>query len=92
MRYALILADDGRILSATFAKYAVSGGYVLVDELPEGNVADYRYVDGEYIYDPLPKEPKQEPTPSLEDRVGNLEIDSADMKEALDMILLGVTE
>ena len=30
--------------------------------------------------------------PSLEDRVGNLETDTADLAEALDMILSGVTE
>ena len=29
-------------------------GYVLVDRLPEGDIADYRYVDGEYVHDPLP--------------------------------------
>jgi hypothetical protein len=26
-----------------------------VDTLPEGNLPDYRYVDGEYVYDPLPR-------------------------------------
>lgn len=31
-------------------------------------------------------------TPSLEDRVGTLEADTADLSEALDMILSGVTE
>lgn len=31
-------------------------------------------------------------TPSLEDRVGALEADTADLSEALDMILSGVTE
>lgn len=54
MKYALYLADDGRILSVTYEKYAPANA-VLVDELPEGNVADYRYVDGEYVYDPLPE-------------------------------------
>lgn len=63
MRYALNLADDGRILSATYEKYAPADA-VLVDELPDGNVADYRYVDGEFIHDPLPEpeQPKHEPT------------------------------
>ena len=64
MRYALNLADDGRILSATFEKYA-SVDAILVDTLPEGDISDYRYVDGAYVYDPLPKpeEPEPEPTP-----------------------------
>ena len=38
-------------------------GYVLVEALPEGDVTDYRYVDGVYVYDPLPSEdPQVEPT------------------------------
>lgn len=63
MRYALNLAEDGRILSVTYEKYA-SEGMPIVDELPEGNVANYRYVDGEYIYDPIPEPepPVAEPT------------------------------
>ena len=63
MRYALNLADDGRILSVTYEKYAPAAS-VLVEELPEGNVADYLYVAGEFIYDPLPapEQPEAEPT------------------------------
>lgn len=53
MKYALNLAEDGRILSATFAKYAGPGA-VLVDELPEGNLSDYLFVGGVYVYDPIP--------------------------------------
>lgn len=49
--YALNIADDGRILSATFAKYAPENS-IIMTELPEGDWYDYRYVDGEYIYDP----------------------------------------
>ena len=52
MRYALNLAEDGRILSATYEQYAPEDA-VIVDELPEGNVSDYRYVNGEFVYDPL---------------------------------------
>lgn len=83
MKYALKLAEDGRILSATFAKYAGSDA-ALVDELPEGNVADYLYVAGEYIYDPLP-EPETPATPTQEERI-------ADLEEALALLLSGVTE
>lgn len=36
--------------------------------------------------------PASDPSLSLEDRVGTLEIDSAETKEALEMILSGVTE
>ena len=59
MKYALNLDKDGRILSATFAKYAPADA-VLVDELPDGNIADYLCVNGEYVYDPIPVEPVEE--------------------------------
>ena len=55
MKYALILANDGRILSATFSQYAPKNA-VLVDELPEGNIYDYCLVDGNYVHEPLPEE------------------------------------
>lgn len=91
MKYALNLADNGRILSVTFEKYAPKNAE-FVGELPEGNVADYLRVEGEYIYDPIPKEEVEEQGATLEDRVADLEADSTDMKEALEMILSGVTE
>ena len=27
----------------------------IVDELPNGNITDYKYIDGRYVYDSLPK-------------------------------------
>ena len=65
MKYALNLAEDGRILSVTFEKYAPEDA-VLVDELPEGNVADYRYVDGAYVHDPISVEPVEEKPSQLD--------------------------
>lgn len=62
--YALNLdSATGRILSATFPEYAAADN-VIVDALPEGDISDYLYVDGAYIYEPLPKpvEPEAEPT------------------------------
>lgn len=53
MKYALNLADDGKILSATYEQFATEAT-VLVDALPEGDISDYRYVDGQYVYDPIP--------------------------------------
>ena len=92
MRYALNLDENGRVLSATFEKYAVEN-MPLVDTLPEGDIYEYRYQNGEYIHDPLPKpeEPTEKPV-SLESRVETLEMDNVEMKEALEMILSGVTE
>ena len=65
MKYALNLAEDSRILSATYEKYAPADA-VQVDELPEGNLYEYRYVDGEYVYDPIPVEPVEEKPSQLD--------------------------
>ena len=65
MKYALNLAEDNCILSATFERFA-SGNYVIVNTLPDGNISDYRYENGEFVYDPLPVEDVDE-TPSAED-------------------------
>ena len=70
--YALKLAEDLRIEYATYPQYA-SADAVIVDTLPEGNLPDYRYVDGEYVYDPLPVPEEPEPTPTPEERIAQLE-------------------
>ena len=63
--YALNLSEDNRVLSAW---YVIEGqdytGMHVVETLPDGDVADYKYIDGVYVYEPLPKpEPMpQEPT------------------------------
>lgn len=56
MKYALNLADDNRILSACLVfENGNYDGMPLVDELPEGNIADYLYQDSQYVYAPLPE-------------------------------------
>lgn len=62
-KYALNLDEDGRILSATYEMYAAPS-MPLVEALPDGDITDYKYINNEYVYDPLPKpEPElQEPT------------------------------
>lgn len=59
MKYALNLNEDNRILSVTYDQYAPES-QPRVDTLPSGNVSDYLYVNGEYVYDPIsaPPEPK----------------------------------
>lgn len=60
MRFALHLAEDGRVLSVTYEAYAPVGA-VIVDGVPQGDTSDYRYENGEFVYDPLP-ETEQMPT------------------------------
>ena len=71
MIYALNLDENGRILSVTFDQYAPSS-QPRVDTLPEGDVSDYLYVDGGYVYDPLPKPPEPEPQPTADEILDTL--------------------
>ena len=61
--YALNLAEDGRVLSITKDEYGAEG-QPRVTEFPDDDVSDYKYVDGEFIYDPLPAPPEPEPEPT----------------------------
>lgn len=58
MNYALNISEDGRILSVTFAKFATDD-MVLVEQIPEGNVSDYLYENGKYVYSPVSDSEKQ---------------------------------
>lgn len=87
--YALNLdKETGRILSVCVV--LPNGNYdgmPIVETKPEGDVTDYLYIDGEYIYDPLP-EPEQPEAPTeadYESRIAALEEELAATK-----ILLGV--
>lgn len=70
--YALNLAEDGRVLSATEDQYGAEG-QPRVETLPSGetpeenDISNYRYVDGEYIYDPLPQPEPPEPVETTDD-------------------------
>ena len=83
-KYALTVQEDGRILTATFPEFA-SQDATFVDELPEGDITNYRLVAGKYVYDPILIEVEVEKEPSLEEQV-------AELREALDLLLSGATE
>ena len=53
MIYALNLNEENRVLSVTFDKYAPED-HPRVEELPEGNILDYKYEKGEFVYEPKP--------------------------------------
>lgn len=74
--YVLNLDFDNRILSVTFDEYAPEE-QPRVETLPEGDVSDYKYVDGEFVYEPLPKPEPPEPMPTLEERTAQNEADIA---------------
>lgn len=61
--YGLILDKDGRISSVGIYPQGFPDDVVVVDTLPDGDFNDYLYVNGQYVYDPLPvKEEVVEPT------------------------------
>lgn len=70
MKYALNLGVDGRVLSATYPKYAPADA-VQVEELPEGNLFEYVYRDGAFVHEPLPKQ-EQETQPTTDDVLNTL--------------------
>lgn len=60
--YVLNLAENNRILSAwDIIEGQDYTGMPTVDTLPDGDVSEYKYIDGEYVHDPLPVEPEAEP-------------------------------
>jgi hypothetical protein len=52
--YALSLDDNNRILSVCVALPTTPEDMPRVEALPESDVTDYLYINGEYIHDPLP--------------------------------------
>ena len=64
--YALNLDKDGRILSACICLEGFEYTNI-VDALPDGNISNYKYIGGEYVYDPLPKPEPQPEEPTTDD-------------------------
>ena len=65
--YSLNLDTDNRILSACVCleRFEYTN---IVDTLPDGEMLDYKYIDGEYVYDPLP-EPEPQPVEPTADEI-----------------------
>lgn len=84
VRHGLILDEDNRIVSALPQRYAQKDA-IIADKLPDGNLHDYLYIDGEYVYDPKPIPPAPDPQPTQEERIAELE---EELKAA--KILLGL--
>lgn len=88
MKYNIVF-QDGRPVVVAGEKHPQEGGVLL--DVPEDftvqRAEDWRLEDGALVYDPLPRveTPETEPDPTLEDRM-------AEMEEALDLLLTGVTE
>lgn len=70
--YAINLDKDSRILRATMQGYADSDS-IIVESLPDGNITDYKYIDGEYVHDPLPEPELPTEPESIEKKVERVE-------------------
>ena len=80
----LKIEEDGHVVSAAWYRVPPNGAVMVPrSALPEGDVTQYRYVNGEFVHDPLPEpEPTQEPqTP--EERIAALEQLAAEQDAAL---------
>ena len=69
--YSLNLDKDGRILSACVCLEGFEYENV-VDTLPDGSISDYKYINGEYVYDPLPEPEPQPEEPTIDDALDAL--------------------
>lgn len=84
--YALSLDNQSRILSACIVLPSTPETMPRVDKLPDGEISDYLYRGGEYVYDPIPKptptpDPAQELT--LEERINDLEIAICEIMDSM---------
>ncbi len=87
--YALKLDADKQILSVCECIEGMQYE-IIVETFPNGkgvDITDYRYIDGEYIYNPKPKPDSLEST-AEEDTLSML----VDHEERLLMLELGITE
>ena len=65
--YSLNLDAENRILSACVCLDGFEYENI-VDALPEGDISDYKYIGGEFVYDPLP-EPEPQPEEPTSDEI-----------------------
>lgn len=80
----LNLGEGGRVLSASVCRDDAQGALIMPRyALPEGDISQYRYVDGAFVHDPLP-DPEPEPEPMTpEERIAALEQLAAEQDAAL---------
>lgn len=64
--YSLNLAEDNRILSVCECIDDMEYN-IVVDSFPDGDITEYKYINGEYVHDPEPKPDPPEPEPTAEE-------------------------
>lgn len=87
-KYALNLGENGRILSVCNCLEGQTYENI-VDSFPDGDVSEYRYVDGEFIHAPDPTPDPPEPEPTVEEDTLSMLVDH---EERIIDLELGLTE
>lgn len=59
MNYALNISETNAVLSATYAEFAWEG-CVIVDHLPDGDITDYDFINGDYVLNEERKKARDE--------------------------------
>ena len=88
IHYAISLDETNRITSYTFEQNADDKA-IIVDMLPDGKVVDYKYIKGEYVYDPLPTLEPHPTEPTVEEDTLSMLVDH---EERIINLELGLTE
>lgn len=86
--YALNLGEDNRVLSVCPCIDGQTYDNV-VESFPDGDVSEYRYENGEFIHDPLPKPEPQPTEPTVEEDTLSMLVDH---EERIINLELGLTE
>lgn len=68
MKYALNISETNAVLSATYEQYAWEG-CVIVDHLPDGDITDYDFINGEYVLNEERKAEREAQMEALENEV-----------------------
>ena len=87
-KYALNLGEAGRVLSVCVCLPGQTYE-ITVDTFPDGDVSEFRYVDSEFIHDPLPVPAPEPAEPTAEEDALAMIVDH---ECRLTLLELGVTE
>ena len=69
----IYLDNDNRVQGYNPNNMDGNTGWVFASEAPPEDFTNYLYVDGEYVYDPLPEPEQPAPAPTDSERITALE-------------------
>lgn len=84
--FAINLDNNNRVIRATFEAFADDKS-ILVEYLPEGDITDFKYIDGKFNRDPLPKEETPEPMSEpneVEQAITDIQLAIAELYEMME--------